>query len=317
MPNSQFFPPNKFIKKFLEKFWERPNPLVPSLLFWGEKSTGKTTTAYYFAQALLCSKSPKVWGGCGKCDSCQMFRKNVHPDLLIVKSENSEHNTISIKDIRGDEEQEGVINFLSYHPQLSSYRVVIIEESERMTLEAQNAFLKTLEEPNPYAVIILISHHPQKLLPTILSRVISLRFTRASTAAIKKYLIKQFSLPEKEAENIAVESGGRIGEAIRLTDKNYQKERESKKKILKDILSQPFFQQSIIIEKIIKESQENPSNLNELLTLWLRMLIKNKKFVLAKMIFQAYETINSSNVNKQLLLENILLQYKYELSRNN
>lgn len=324
---------NERIKKFLESFFDQSKDKkfseIQSFLFAGEQDLGKFTTAYNFSKTLLCQKENKEWGGCGNCANCQLVEKNLHPDLKII---NTPFDTITIDEIRGNEEKniEGIIQFLSFYPQLANYRIAIVNEAEKMNNEAQNAFLKTLEEPPPQAIIILITSQPEKLAPTLLSRLLILKFHRAKKEKLMKYLIKEYSLEEKQALKVAQESNGKIGLAINLLDKSFEKEREDYWNEFLNIVKSDFITRSTYFENLIKKLKNKrylPDNdkkatagIRKVLTIWLEKLEKeikketssfplseDKKIKLTKELLKAHEIISYSNVNIQLLLENIFL----------
>jgi len=319
--------PNERIKKFLESLLEHKESQIQSMLFWGEKGTGKMTTALNFANSLLCLNQKK-WEGCGNCVSCQLLKKGLHPDLRII---DTLKDTISIDEIKGKEieNKEGLIQFLSFYPQVSPFRIVIINEAEKLSLDAQNAFLKTLEEPPPHSIIILTSNEPDKLLPTVYSRLLTLRFNRLPKEKLKKYLAKEYSLEEEVAEKIALQSNGKIGLAIKLLDKEFVQKRSRLWQEFLEMIKNNFIFRSLYLEnklKFIKKQQEvqngegkDTSQIKEMISIWLEnleheireekdlSLTQEKKINLAKELLNAYNLISFSNINIQLLLENIFL----------
>ena len=290
-------------KKNLEIFFEEKKRTNQSVLFSGEEGIGKTTLAFYLAHTLLCLKKGKE--PCQNCESCLEYQKKCHPDFLAVSPEKG---LISIEKVRE------IINFLSFKPKLSGLKIVIIDDSEKMTKEAQNALLKILEEPNLDNLIILVSSYPEKLLPTILSRLLVIKFSLAKKKEIIDYLVKEFSLSLDKAEEIAQMSQGKIAEAIKLLEKDYFKEKMKAKEILKKIIKGNEIEKILIIEEDLKEEK-----INFFLKEWLSILRKDyqelinllkeeKRNYLLKNLLNAYLVINSQNVNQKLLLENIFLK---------
>lgn len=293
------------VTTFLERFFDSDKRLIQNLLFWGEESVGKMTTAKVFSKTLLCNNR-KGWGGCEKCNSCTMIKKGYHPDLIVIEPE---ENSVKIKQIRDG------LKFLFYHPQISSLKILIINEADKMTEDCQNALLKTLEEPRDNNVIILVSSAPKRLLATIRSRVLPLRFTMVVSKEIIDFLQKNYSLSLTEAEEIAERADGKIGKVIKLLDKDYKKELDQKREDLIEILNQNFAKQSVYFQKIT----ENNGKLMRTLEEWLRVLRSNKyakelnitsekKIKLMDSILKAIYLITDTNINKQLLMENIFLQ---------
>ncbi len=133
-----------------------------SYIFTGRPGSGKKLIATTYAMTLQCEA-----GGtepCQKCDSCKKALGKNHPDIIMVNHEKS--GTISIHEIR-----EQVIHDVAVKPYCSPHKIYIIPDAEMMTVQAQNALLKTIEEPPEYAVIILLTSNIDALLPTIQSSV--------------------------------------------------------------------------------------------------------------------------------------------------
>jgi len=290
---------------FLERFFDSDERLVQNLLFWGEESVGKMTTAEEFSKTLLCS-GRNGWKRCEKCNSCEMIKKGYHPDLMIIEPE---EESVKIEQIR-----QG-LSFLFYHPQISSLKILIINQADKMTEDCQNALLKTLEEPRENNLIILVTSAPKRLLTTIRSRVLPLRFRRIANKEIIDFLQKQYSLSQNEAEEIAERADGKIGKVIKLLDKDYKKELDQKRKDLKEILNQDFAKQSVYFQKLVEDNGKLKSTLEE----WLRVLksdkdskelklIPEKRIKLIDSILKSIYLIADTNINRQLLMENIFLQ---------
>ena len=290
---------------FLERFFDSNERLIQSLLFWGEESVGKMTTAEEFSKALLCSDR-NGWERCGKCNSCEMIKKGYHPDLMIIEPE---EESVKIEQIR-----QG-LKFLFYHPQISSLKILIIDQADKMTEDCQNALLKTLEEPRENNLIILVTSAPKRLLTTIRSRVLPLRFRRITNKEIVDFLQKHHSLSQNEAEEIAERADGKIGKVIKLLDKDYKKELDQERKDLKEILNASFAKQSIYFQKLVEDNGKLKSTLEE----WLRVLksdkdsgelklIPEKRIRLIDSILKSIYLITDTNINRQLLMENIFLQ---------
>jgi len=290
---------------FLERFFDSDERLVQNLLFWGEESVGKMTTAEEFSKTLLCS-GRNGWKRCEKCNSCEMIKKGYHPDLMIIEPE---EESVKIEQIR-----QG-LSFLFYHPQISSLKILIINQADKMTEDCQNALLKTLEEPQENNLIILVTSAPKRLLTTIRSRVLPLRFKRIANKEIIDFLQKQYSLSQNEAEEIAERADGKIGKVIKLLNKDYKKELDQQRKDLKEILNQSFEKQSIYLQKLVEDNGKLKSTLEE----WLRVLksdkdskelklIPEKRIKLIDSILKSIYLIAGTNINRQLLMENIFLQ---------
>lgn len=176
-------------------------------IFNGEKSMGKEFIAKVFAMALQCER--KGTDPCQECHSCKQALTDNHPDIIRVTHEKP--NTISVEDIRAQ-----VNNDVGIKPYSGPYKVYIINEAEKMTPQAQNAILKTLEEPPAYAVILLLTANVNALLPTILSRCVVLNMKPVADAQVKKYLMEQLQVPDYKAEVCVAFARGNIGKAKAL-----------------------------------------------------------------------------------------------------
>lgn len=173
----------------------------------GEKSSGKEFISKVFAMALQCEK-----GGvdpCQECHSCKQALSNNQPDIIRVVHEKP--NTISVDDIRAQ-----VNNDVAIKPYSSPRKVYIVNEAEKMTVQAQNALLKTLEEPPEYAVILLLTANVNSLLPTILSRCVVLNMKPVSDELVKNFLMHQMEVPDYKAEVCVAFARGNIGKAKAL-----------------------------------------------------------------------------------------------------
>ncbi len=150
----------------------------PGLLFFGEEGIGKETAARAFAAALLC-RAPSGEDACGSCHDCRLFRAGSHPNALRVVPENL---SISIDDIRRLQEELSLKAF-SDRP-----RVATILPADRMTVQAANALLKTLEEPPPATHLLLVAHRISRLPVTIVSRCQNIPFVPLSTDLVERIL---------------------------------------------------------------------------------------------------------------------------------
>ncbi|WP_300664001.1 DNA polymerase III subunit delta' [uncultured Acetatifactor sp.] len=173
----------------------------------GEKSSGKEFIAKVFAMALQCEEGSME--PCQECRSCKQALSGNHPDIIRVVHEKP--NSVSVDDIRTQ-----VNNDVAVKPYSSPYKVYIISEAEKMTVQAQNAILKTLEEPPAYAVILLLTDNVNSLLPTILSRCVVLNMKPVPDALVKEYLCSQLQVPDYKAEVCAAFARGNVGKAKML-----------------------------------------------------------------------------------------------------
>lgn len=176
-------------------------------LFAGPRGTGKATAARAFAAALNCMDPAPDGDACGSCISCIRIQANIDTDVQVISPE---------KDQTTIKQMQDMIRSLSFAPLSGRYAVVIIEQADTLNPSSENCILKILEEPPPYAVLILLSCNPGALLPTIRSRCRVVRFRRASAGEVEDALRTHFDLPEDAVRLIASCSQGAIGRAFRL-----------------------------------------------------------------------------------------------------
>ena len=173
----------------------------------GEKGSGKKLLAGIFAQTLQCKK-----GGlepCMECQSCKQSVSQNQPDIIRITHEKP--GTISVEDIRQQLNGDILIK-----PYSSLYKIYIIDEAEKLTIQAQNALLKTIEEPPIYAAILLLTTNVGMLLPTIQSRCVTLHLKPVSSALIEKYLMEDLEIPDYYANICTAFAQGNVGKAKRL-----------------------------------------------------------------------------------------------------
>lgn len=173
----------------------------------GEAGSGRKSLANAFALSLLCEIGTSQ--PCMKCHACKQVLSGNHPDLIYVYHEKPA--SIGVDDIR-DQINETIM----IRPYSSYHKIYIVDESEKMTVQAQNALLKTIEEPPSYAVIILLTTNQDAFLPTILSRCVQLRLRPLPDQVVKRYLTETLGVSESNAELYAAFSRGNMGKAIKL-----------------------------------------------------------------------------------------------------
>jgi DNA polymerase III subunit delta' len=203
--------------------------LPPSLVFAGPSGIGKRLTAVALAQALNCTSQSAVIGrsplvgllidapdpltddgrltidSCGRCAACKRIARGVHPDVLIVEPGGS--GAIKIDQVRD------IVDRAAYRPFEGRRRVVIFDEADALVPAAQHALLKTLEEPPPSSVFILVTARPDVLLPTVRSRCPQLRFRPLSASDIASVLVAR-GHSESEARAVAATADGSLGQAL-------------------------------------------------------------------------------------------------------
>ena len=176
-------------------------------IFDGEKGSGKNFLADRFAAALQCSEDGEK--PCGTCTSCKQAEGRNHPDIIRITHEKP--NTISVDDIR-----QQLCGDVMIKPYKGPYKIYIVDEAEKLNVQAQNALLKTIEEPPAYAVIILLTSNSESFLPTILSRCVTLHLKPAKDSVVRRYLMEQVKIPDYQADICVAFAQGNIGKARRL-----------------------------------------------------------------------------------------------------
>ena len=178
-------------------------------IFGGEHGAGKKLLASMFAMTLQCQEQGIE--PCMKCVSCRKALSKNHPDIISVTHEKP--GSIGIDEIRAQ-----VINDVGIRPYESPYKIYIINDADKLTLQAQNALLKTIEEPPAYAVILLLADNPDALLPTITSRCVLLSLKPVGDKLVKEYLMERMHSPDYQAEIQAAFAQGNIGRARQRAD---------------------------------------------------------------------------------------------------
>lgn len=183
--------------------------LAHAYLFTGPPHVGKGTLARWFAQALLCEDEEAA--PCGRCPACAKVAAGTHPDLRLLNLETQEppgRRTLGIEAIR--ELRAG----MAERPFAGRRKVYLIEDAETLTIEAENALLKTLEEPPPFVVLLLVALSDHLLLPTIVSRCQLLPLRPLGRQEVQQALEAHWEVEEERAELLASLSLGRMGWAI-------------------------------------------------------------------------------------------------------
>jgi DNA polymerase-3 subunit delta' len=195
----------------------------------GEKGSGKKMLAKLFAMSLQCSEPKENGEPCGTCKSCHQAMHRNHPDIIYVEHEKA--NSIGIEEIRQQINQD-----IAVKPYASNYKVYIVDEADKMTVQAQNALLKTMEEPPEYAVLLLLTENAESLLPTIRSRCVMLKLRHIKDQLVKKYLIENLSYDEEKADICVAFAQGNIGKAVRLaSSESFQEMKDDVVSLMKQI----------------------------------------------------------------------------------
>ena len=299
-----------------------------SYIFIGSEETGKKLTAIEFTKAVNCLNLNKNSEACEDCQSCNEINKQCSPDLKIIEPIKS---SIKIEQIREMRKEIGL------KPFKNKKKIYIIDKAEKMTLEASNCLLKTIEEPPYYAIIILICSKIDPILPTIVSRCQIVNFGSTSSLKIKELLLNKINNLEKDqAEIISKLAQGSIGKAFKLSaDKEYFIRREKLLNYLSTILPGKYGDDIFAkVEKIISEI-DRIEEILEMIKLWYRdiLIIKNtgnQKYIVncdkleilgkksqiysQKMLIDILDYLEQveeylmKNVNKRLILERLYIK---------
>ena len=197
---------NEMVKDHFKKAIQN-HKISHAYILTGEAGMGRKSIANAFAMTLLCEK-----GGsepCMMCHSCKQVMSGNHPDLIYVTHEKP--GSIGVDDVR-----EQINDTIMIRPYSSYYKIYIVDEAEKMTVQAQNALLKTIEEPPHYAIIFLLTTNAAGFLPTILSRCVTLELKPISADIIRKELMEHHNMPDYQADVCAQFAQGNLGKAIKL-----------------------------------------------------------------------------------------------------
>ena len=237
------------------------NRIPHAVLIEGLKGVGKKRIAVELAKGICCSA--KETRPCYVCSSCIKAIHSNHPEIKII----DEDSSIKIETIREIQKE------IQLKPYEGTKKVFIINNAERMTIQAQNALLKTLEEPPRYATIILLTHNASSLLPTIISRCQLFKMVPAKVEEIQRYLEESENLSLEESKVIAAFSNGIIGKALRiLQDEDFRKKRDIIIEIIKQLLEDKIID---LLEKVsfLNEEKDAAEDIFDIFLSWYRDLL--------------------------------------------
>lgn len=233
----------------------------------GEKGVGKKTLANVVAKSLQCeSGNPDP---CGECKSCLQVESNNQPDIIWLKQEKP--NVISVDEIRSQ-----IVNDIDLKPYSSRYKIYIIPDAQMMNPQAQNALLKTLEEPPEYAIIILLTNNVDKFLPTILSRCIVLNFKPVQPLEMIEYLEEQLGVEKAKAKFCTDFAQGNLGKAVRLAiSPEYNEIKEDSIRLLRRIHEMEM-EEIILAVKNMGKYKLDVTDYIDIMTMWFRDILMVK-----------------------------------------
>lgn len=294
----------------------------------GERFSGKEFIARVFAMALQCEEGGEE--PCQQCHSCRQALSGNQPDIIYLNHEKP--NSIGVDDIRTQ-----INGDIAIKPYSSPYKIYIIGEAEKMTVQAQNALLKTLEEPPAYAVILLLTTNVNSLLQTILSRCVILHMKPVSDELIKKFLMEQMQVPDYKADVCTAFARGNVGKAKHLaSSEDFEKVKEEAISLLKYVHDMDVTEMIAAIKKIT-EYKLDVGDYLDILAIWYRDVLlfkatrdanhlvfreetQNIRKITGRTSYEGIETIIQSlsraksrleaNVNFDLTMELLLLDIK-------
>ena len=270
-------------EKIIEHFQNavRLDKISHAYILSGEDGAGKSLLAHLFYMTLQCEK--KGISPCGECTLCRQAESHNQPDIIWVTHEKP--GSIGVEDIRAQ-----VVGDMQMKPYHSPYKIYIIDEAEKLTVQAQNTLLKTIEEPPEYGIVIFLTTNADGFLPTILSRCVVLQLKPATNEAVARYLVETVQIPDYKARLCAAFAQGNVGKAVRYASKeSFDEMRQHVFQLLKNISD---MQESRIYETMgeLTAYKENINDYLDLMLLWFRDVL----------IFKVTKDANSMVLREEL-----------------
>lgn len=247
-------------------------------LFQGEEGVGKEALARTFAAGLQC-QSESADKPCKECVSCRQMESGNQPDVIWVTREKA---SLGVDEIR-----EQLCNTMDIKPFSSPYKIYLVPEAEKMTEAAQNALLKTIEEPPEYGIVILMTSNISALLPTIQSRCLMMEFRPLSTAVVESYVKEHCQVPDYQARASAAFAQGNLGKAMRYAKSEDFIERKDHIISLLRHVEQMDLSEMLAVIKDLGTRKDEVRDYIDLMVLWYRdvLLFKATKDI-NQLLFQ-------------------------------
>ena len=237
-----------------------------ALLITGPPNVGKGTLARSLAQVLLCTADQRP---CGDCRACRLVTGHGHPDLRWIEPQG---NSLKIAQVRELTRQ------LALSPFEGSWQIAVLDRFELATAGASNALLKTLEEPPPRVILVLLAQQTEMLLPTIISRCQIIALRPVPRSVVEQALVGQWGVPDKKARLLSHICGGRLGWAVSAsTSPELLENRAQKLDALVRLLSSKRVPRFAYAESAAQQAPESVLESLELWTGWWRdvLLLKS------------------------------------------
>lgn len=299
------------IKEHLQTAIQEDTPFH-AYIFQGDVGVGKETMTKTFIAGLLCQGEGKK--PCKECVPCHQIESGNHPDVVWVKRERA---SLGVEEIR-----EQLCNTMEIKPFSSEYKIYVVPEAEKMTEAAQNALLKTIEEPPEYGIVILLTSNISELLPTIQSRCLTLEFRPLSQVAVEDYLRTHCQVPDYMAKASAAFAQGNLGKAIRYAgSEDFIERKDSIISLLRRVENMSITEMMDVIRDLGTKKDEIRDYI-DLMGLWYRdVLIFKATKNINQLIFQEESSAISREASRRSYekIEEILQSFekaKFRLKAN-
>lgn len=331
MPSLSEIIGQEHIKEHLRKSI-KTGKISHAYLISGEALSGKEFIAKAFAQTLMCDNLDENYNPCNECKNCKQALTKNHPDIKYITHEKP--NTISVEEIRTQ-----IVGDVAIKPYNEKWKIYIVGDAEKMTPQAQNALLKTLEEPPEYVVILLLTSNSSLMLSTIISRCIPLNLRPVGDADIRRYLMREVKIPDYRSDVCVAFARGNVGKAKMLaTSEDFDEIKDESLRILKYIDRMDTSDLILTLKKLTERKMHTDDFLDMMMIYFRDVLIYKATMDVDSLVFKeeigdiikkanqssydgienVIEAINKTktrlkaNVNYELAMELLLLTIKEE-----
>jgi DNA polymerase-3 subunit delta' len=227
----------------------------------GDEGMGKKLLTNCFVKLLQC-ENPIGTSPCGSCSSCVQIDSNNHPDIIYVKP--SKISGYGVDDVRTQ-----IVKDINIKPYQSKYKIYIIDEADKMNVQAQNSILKTIEDPPSYGLFFLLATNSQKFLQTVLSRAVKMNLKPVSIKHIERYLLKEWGVSTTQAKVFSSFSRGNLGKALKLQgSESFTNNREEMVKLLDIFINGKEYD----IMDAVKLLENHKEDINEILEILISLI---------------------------------------------